>query len=308
MCEIKCPKYKDIYSIITHKQEYMINAFEIFVMSVSTTIKRFGDAVDCSKQYSLKELQRILSTAFLQNVKADKKIEHTDSMPKNTTKVLTEDTGKIFEMAICLAFGIKYDGPFKYDIKQAEALSSRLSNLTSLFPQCLHTAKKGARYDFTSIEDKNMHMSAKTTKKAGGKVAPQVIGQSQPKKFCEIVGMEYDSIPMMKKYIQENPKTLLPILVAHTFDCINLYYNQEKDTIKLINLETDIDWNDKVFKWTCGVDSWKNSSTLKIEHNGKDLSLVEFQFHTKSRTNMAVRWFYDNFLHVFEENLSITVL
>jgi hypothetical protein len=77
----------------------------------------------------------------------------------------TEDTGKIFEMAICLAYNIPYDGNYKYGMEEPERLKHRLSKLLELFPMCSHTAKRGSRYDYTSDTDANKHLSAKTTKK-----------------------------------------------------------------------------------------------------------------------------------------------
>ena len=59
-------------------------------------------------------------------------------------KVLqTEDTGKIFEMAICLAYDIPYDGKFKYSMELPNKLKLQLSKLLEIFPMCKHTAKKG---------------------------------------------------------------------------------------------------------------------------------------------------------------------
>jgi len=57
----------------------------------------------------------------------------------------TEDTGKMFEMAICLAYGIPYDGKYKYSMELPEKLKPRLSKLIDIFPKCRHTAKKGGR-------------------------------------------------------------------------------------------------------------------------------------------------------------------
>jgi hypothetical protein len=219
--------------------------------------------------------------------------------------VKTEDTGKCFEMAICLVYGIPYDGPYKYGMEIPEKLKPRLSKLTELFPMCAHTAKRGARYDYTAIDDSAKHLSAKTTKKGGGKVAPQVVGQSQPKKFCETLGIEYTSIQALKKYIQENIATILPTLVNYTFDCPNIYYNQEKNTIQYITLTRPIDWSKYEYKWTCSWEDWANSSTVKLASKDQLVSLVEFQFHTKSRTNMAIRWCYENFLTLFKEHLTI---
>lgn len=231
---------------------------------------------------------------------------HASSATTIAKKTLhTEDTGKIFEMAICLAYGIPYNGKYKYGMEEPEKLKARLSKLVELFPICVHTAEKGARYDYTCISDKTKHLSAKTTKKGVGKVAPQVVGQPQPKKFCDIIGVEYTSIIDLKQYIQKEYLKILPTLVEYTFDCPNVYYNQEKNTIRYIKLHTPIEWSQYIFKWTCNWSDWKNSSVLKIIIQDIEISLLEIQFHTKSRTNMAIRWFYENFLLVFSKNLSI---
>lgn len=221
-------------------------------------------------------------------------------------KVLqTEDTGKIFEMAICLAYDIPYDGKFKYRMELPNKLKLQLSKLLEIFPMCKHTAKKGSRYDYTALADESKHLSAKTTKKGVGKVAPQVIGQCQPKKFCEIIGIEYTTIADIKEYIQTDILKILPFLVEYTFDCPNIYYNKELNTIRYIILDTPIDWTKYSFKWTCNWADWKNSSTLKVIIKEKEIALLEFQFHTKSRTNMAIRWCYEHFLINFAEHLTI---
>jgi hypothetical protein len=220
-------------------------------------------------------------------------------------KLLTEDTGKIFERAICLAYEIPYGGNYKYSMEMPEKLKLRLTKLVELFPKYSHTAQKGARYDFTSTTDETMHFSAKSTKKGVGKVAPQVIGQSQPKKFCEIIGIAYTTITELKKYIQTNILIILPVLVSYTFDCPNIYYNQTENTIRLITLNKAIHWDKYNYKWTCPYNKWNNSSTLKVIIEKKELPLLEVQFHTKGRTNMAIRWFYENFLTIFNHNLSI---
>ena len=219
-------------------------------------------------------------------------------------KLKTEDTGKIFEKAICEVYGIDYVGPYKYE-EPSENLKTRLSKLTEIFPMCRHSASKGARYDFTDVINESNHLSAKSTKGGVGKVAPQVIGQSQPQKFCDIMEIEFTSVPDLKKYIQENIKTIIPVLVSYTFDCPNIYYNKSKNTIRYITLDSQIPWNECNFKWTREFDKWNNSSTLKILKDDKAYSLVEFQFHTKSRTNMAIRWFYENFLTVFKDYITI---
>jgi hypothetical protein len=225
-----------------------------------------------------------------------------------TSKILTEDTGKMFEMAICLAYDIDYDGKYKYDMELPLKLQSRLTKLPELFPKCIHSAKRGSRYDFTCITDPTKHLSAKIIKKGSGKVAPQVIGQAQPHKFCEELGIPYTNVSDLKNYIQNNIIHILPYLVSHTFDCPNLYYHQEEDKIWFIQMIKDIDWSKMSFEWTKMGTDWNNSSTLKIKTSRGFVGLVEFQFHTTSRTNMAVRWLYDNVLDIFRDNFSITIL
>jgi cation transport regulator ChaB len=229
-------------------------------------------------------------------------------IPIAQKKLLTEDTGKSFEMAICMALGIAYDGPYKYSMDLPNKLKERLeTHLPVLFPHKLvHTAKKGARYDYTGVDDQEKHLSAKTTKKGVGKVAPQVIGQSQPKKFCDIMGIEYTDNDDLKQYIQENITQILPIMINYTFDCPNIYYNQEKNRIRFISQKNSIDWNKFTYKWTCNHLCWNNSSTVKVVINGREIPLVEFQFHTKSRTNMVIRWCYDNLLTICEDSFEIT--
>ena len=226
----------------------------------------------------------------------------------NSPKVLTEDDGKMFEMGVCLALGISYDGKYKYSMDIPNTLRIRLEPLKVRFPDYVHSAKSGARYDYTSIGEPDKHISAKTTKKGNGKIAPQVIGQAQPQKFCDVIGIPYSGVAELKKYIQENIAAILPTLFSHTFDCPMLYYNVEKNSIRLlqpINSDSPIDWSAFSYTWTCDWTTWNNSSCVKISTKEKTVSIMEFQFHTKSRTNMAVRWCFEELLSVFGEHFTI---
>ncbi len=230
--------------------------------------------------------------------------------PPVKPKLRTEDTGKKFEMAICLAYIIPYNGKYTYEMAAPQTLSARLTPLTALFPPCEHTASKGSRYDYTALADSTKHLSAKTTKKGCGKVAPQVIGQAQPEKFCEVLGLTWESVPKLKETIQTmSTATLLSGLAAYTFDCPTVYYNEDTSRIRFITPKSDIDWSAYTYSWTQHWSSWNNSSTLKLKDAaGKEHGLVEFQFHTKSRTNMAVRWCYDTVLDLFADNFTIVSL
>lgn len=248
------------------------------------------------------------------------KIERKDK-PETTTvkKIVTEDLGKQFEMAICISQNIAYKGPFKYSLQKPEQLAPRIKTLldnhieqTVTFQ---HTAEKGGRYDFTS-PCANHHLSAKTSKHKQGMVAPQCIGQAQPQKFCMQLNIPFVDIPTLKQYLQENIHTVLPHITSYTFDCPILYYNETKNRVSFIKDKSTstIKWDEYSFVWTAPHQTWNNSSTLKLvnhhhhhQPNTKPLSLLEIQFHTKSRTNMAVRWHFDNFLYHFSDYLEISV-
>jgi hypothetical protein len=119
--------------------------------------------------------------------------------------------------------------------------------------------------------------------------------------------IEYTTDLVLKEYIQKHIKNILPIFVHYTFDCPNVYYHEEKDTIRYITMDAPINWDDYEFKWTRTWDEWDNSSTLKIIVDESVIPLLEIQFHT-TRKNMAIRWVYENFLSVFKKNLTIVDL
>ena len=255
--------------------------------------------------------------------------EAIESLPAVVPKTLkTEDTGKIFEKAICDAYGIPYDGPFKYSKADVDKLTPRLKRLVTdnLFPMCAHTASKGARYDFTAVaensEGKVIHLSAKSNKKKGGKVAPQVVGQPMPQKFwdeCSVSGIGVSGIGMsetvpdtatLKKYIQENIAAIMPMLWRYTFDSPIVYYVRDTSEIRFIAPGGDApDWSSFQYTWSCPYDKWNQSSLLRIVGPGnKEESIMEFQFHTKSRQNMAIRWCIDKVLQVFAGHFKVTEL
>ncbi len=227
-------------------------------------------------------------------------------------KILTEDLGKIFEMAICKLYIIDYDGNYKYSIEDAEKLKERIINFKHMFPYKIkHIAKKGNRYDFTCIEnnsDDHKYLSAKTSKQKDGKVAPQVIGQSTKKKFCTFFNIDPDTtIDKIKDFIELNIKHLLKQYEIHTFDCPTIYYNKTKDSVSFIKQINSINWDiaDISFSHRNKKKLWNESSTIYIKNNGKNISIGEFQFHN-NRDNIKFRWCFEKVLDTFKDNFDIT--
>ena len=214
--------------------------------------------------------------------------------------VRTEDTGKQLEMAICLAYNTPYVGPYKYGMEEPERLAPRLRNLLPPLEGVYHSAEKGAVYDFTAPGEQ--HLSAKSTKKTGAKVAPQRVGQASVPDFCDRMGLPQMKPDQLKAYIQENIESLLPSFEEWTFDCPILFFDKQKDSLSLINRESNFRWAGRTFTWTRPADKWANSSTLKVD----GVSVMEIQFHT-TRKNVVCRWCFEKVLSLHSEHLSVVL-
>jgi len=218
-------------------------------------------------------------------------------------KILTEDLGKIFEMAICLLYDIEYDGKYKYSIEEATSLKERIYKLKDVFEHKIkHIAKNGSKYDFVSLDKADTYLSAKTTKK-DGKVCPQVIGQPSKKKFCEFfkINALYD-LEQIKKYIQDNVLFLTEIYCLNTFDCPIIYYNKHKNLLLFVKLKKPINWSDQniLFSHKIKNKKWNESSTIIINNT----TIGEFQIHN-NRDCIKFRWAFEKLLHLFKDNFEI---
>ena len=225
---------------------------------------------------------------------------------KTQKKVLTEDLGIIFEMAICLLYEIEYYGKYKYCLEEANNLKDKIQKLKNVFPfKIKHIARNGNKYDFVSIDDDKIHLSAKTTKKES-KVCPQVIGQPSKNKFCDFFGIDLlYNLEQIKNYIEINVKSLLEIYTLNTFDCPIVYYNKHKNMILFVKLKENINWlnYDISFSHIMKNKKWNESSCIYI--NG--ITIGEFQRHNH-RNCIKFRWSFEKLLNLFKDNFEIVDL
>lgn len=237
---------------------------------------------------------------------------------KTASKIRTEDTGIHLEQVLCEVLGIECKTKNKNNYRaefreEAEMLIPRLRSLsqTHSFDSCRyeHTAAGGYPYDFTGTLDPTVRLSLKSAKhKDKAKIAPHTIGQANPDKFADFVGaqnVEADT-RVLKQWIQENVVALLTTVSNHTFDCPVIYYNKGASSLQYITLREPIDWTGREYAWSCPYDRWNNSSTLKVRlPDGKYKAILEVQFHSKSRKNMAIRWAFDALLRAFSPYFNI---
>lgn len=227
-----------------------------------------------------------------------------ESVPKKYTtdkKLLTEDLGKIFEMAICLLYNTDYDGKYKYSMVEAEGIKERIAKLKDVFTgEIKHIAKNGSKYDFVSTDGR--HLSAKTTKR-DGKVCPQVIGQPSKKKFCTFFGLGELANEQIKEYIIENVGGLLDTYLQHTFDCPIIYYNKAKNEVLFVKLKEKIHWENITFSHALKNKAWNESTSIKMNN----VTIGEFQIHN-NRDGIKFRWSFKNMLDLFKPQFEITSL
>jgi hypothetical protein len=260
----------------------------------------------------IEEVEIFVSIKFPDNIKKYIFIKEymSDTVNTNVTftskKIITEDLGKIFEMAICLLYEVEYDGKYKYSLEEAKLIKDRIYKLNQVFPYKIkHIAKNGNKYDFVSIENNNINLSAKTTKK-DGKVCPQVIGQPSKKKFCEFFKIDLlFNLEQIKQYIQDNVNTLLNIYTLNTFDCPVVYYNKDKNLLLFVKLKDNINWTnyDITFSHIIKNKKWNESSSIIINNT----TIGEFQIHNH-RDCIKFRWSFEKILNLFKDNFEIIYL
>ena len=214
-------------------------------------------------------------------------------------RVITEDLGKIAEMALCQVIGTPYGMAFNYPQSRVDVLVRRFSALKNEYSGYTHTGASSQMNDFTS-PDTIAHLSLKTCKK-GYKICPQEIGQPCRKIFCSKFGMPAESSKEdIKKFLVENINTVMPIYVNHTFHCPMIFYNEKLDKLQIITMNQAPIWENLTFTHLLKGKPWNESSTLKIGAT----TIGEFQIHAH-RNSIKFRFNLNGLLDTFKGNFTV---
>lgn len=253
------------------------------------------------------------------------KSDKLDLSNQSNKKIMTEDLGKTFEMAICLLYNIEFNGKYKYSIKEAQRICDKLYNFKRLYPYKFTHIGGCKKYDFEYITeftnnsenkcenkcennsenkcDSNIYkLNVKTTKR-DGKVCPQVIGQPSKKKFCEFFNIDItNNLEYIKKYIELHILELLFIYIQNTFEYPIIYYNKHKNILILVNLKKEIDWitQNILFSHIIKNKKWNESTSIYVNK----INIGEFQIHNH-RDCIKFRWAFEKLLSLFKDNFNI---
>jgi hypothetical protein len=205
--------------------------------------------------------------------------------PPSPKKIMTEDLGKIFEMAICLLYETDYDGKYKYGLEEANQIKEKLYNLKNVFSTNIkHIAKNGNKYDFATMDDPPRFLSAKSKTR-----------------FCQL--FEIPTETNIKTYIENNVVALLEKYTIHTFECPMVYYNKHKQIYWYIQQTTQIDWHDVgeiIFSHIKKKKVWNESTSVLVDGT----TIGEFQIHNH-RDCIKFRWAFEKLLKIFARNFDI---
>jgi len=222
----------------------------------------------------------------------------------NNNTPLTEDTGLIWECALCDLSNIKYKGKFKYSMDEVNSITKMFHpSWKEKFSKLKieHTAKNQSKHDFTMYyNDRKIYISAKSSKQRIAKVAPQENGQMTKKTFRAKYNIDSDNL--IKNYIENNVKKLLREFEINTFGSPVLYYNKCERQCFFIKLIKSIEWDQEKITFTHRekAKEWNSSTTIKL--GGK--AIIESQVH-RTRNGVVNRWHLNNLLVMFKDNFKI---
>jgi hypothetical protein len=227
--------------------------------------------------------------------------------------VVTEDLGKVCEMAFCLLANTPYQGTYRYSLEKAETLKDRFKELEPEFRGMRHTGTHDDLYDFTHETNPDLKMSIKSNK-TGWMVCPQG-GQGTKKTFCQ----KFDLSPLghtdpqsIKAFVVAETARVLTEFTNTTFHCPVIYYNAPYNLvqhIKPIRQTNLIDWATIPLRFSHieKGKEWNESTTLYILRDRNLIPIGEFQNH-RNRNCFKFRFHFKNLLDQFKDHFEIRTL
>ena len=234
-------------------------------------------------------------------------------MAQHRPRVITEDLGKVCEMAFCLLANTPYQGTYRYSMEKAEELKNRFKELEPEFKGMKHTGTLDDLYDFTHESNPDLKMSIKSNK-TGYMVGPQG-GQGTKKTFCEkfnLLQVCHTDPAMIKAFVVAETPRILNEFINSTFHCPVIYYNEPCNLlqhIKPIRYTNLIDWTKVSLRFSHIEKNkeWNESTTLYLVRDSVLITIGEFQNHAH-RNCFKFRFHFKNLLDQFKDHFEIRTL
>lgn len=207
------------------------------------------------------------------------------------------DYGLSLQRLICEEYGIEvnewaaaqfeanYNKQYEKELRPAisiifEKLNANPKRLLTYTKELTKGKQTTSPHNF--LLDNGKTVSIRTTK-TSDKVAPRTIGQAGfsvlNEYFADIYGSEIKDQEDVRKLVYENIHKILPVFIDNLFqsDYTVLISRKELDNLQIIKSDelSSYSFERSDFEFTRGLDTWKESTTLK--YHGK--SIAEIQTH-----------------------------
>lgn len=170
----------------------------------------------------------------------------------------------------------------------------------------------GGGYQDDFILKDGRTLQVKTNINNSDKVCPPKIGQCTKRSFINNVAkkinknVELNDTSDIKKFIISNDKKILKLYIEayYTSDLI-LYVKKPKNNKYFITIYDKINFDSSILKecditFTKNIETWNESSTMKIKYENINYSIGEFQIHS-NRDGVKFRFNRNNFHNLMEK-------
>ena len=209
-----------------------------------------------------------------------------------------ETVGMWCEKIICDLVNIRFNTKrsyiniTEYPLKLKDDLYNTLNEFLDTLQITKHIGNKNENCDFKC---KNTTLSLKTNT-SNFKVCPAKIGQTTLQKLNKHFKTNLTN-KQFKEFIMSNTHNILTEYLIHSFTCDHLL-SIKFDTGKVYYLKSvieELEWLVNDYTFTCTLENWNESNTVKIKIDDKFVSLAEFQVH-QNRNCIKCRFNFDTII------------
>ena len=210
-----------------------------------------------------------------------------------------EVVGMWSEKIICDIVNIKFNTKRdyininEYPYKLRKDLYCTLNTFLGSLQIKQHIGNKNENCDFVCKSGSNLSLKTNIN---SFKVCPAKIGQTTLQKLNKHFRSNFTN-QEFKAFVMSNTNTILTEYLKYSFTCEHLI-SIKFDTGKVYYFQAQLEnlqWLIDDYQFTCTLESWNESNTVKIKIGETFVSLAEFQIHQK-RNCIKCRFNFDTII------------